>query len=88
MPPWNYTEDTIVYEVTYIAKNFEKSYETSKTEIHLSDLLEKTTYTADVKVGAKGIGFYKESIRTRFDTTGMCDPLGLLLPLSFVSPFK
>ena len=70
MPPFNYTEPTVIYQIKCTTQNYKRILETSLTEIKLDNLIEDRQYGIEVKVGAKDIGYYKDAMKVAFNTLG------------------
>ncbi|XP_065069938.1 uncharacterized protein LOC135694960 isoform X2 [Rhopilema esculentum] len=68
MPPKNYSDPAMLYEIECKRSNWSLIKEVVDEHVTFDNLQENTWYKIEVKVGAKGVGFYHETIAVDFRT--------------------
>eukprot|EP00112_Aurelia_sp_Birch-Aquarium-sp1_P004982 Seg1565.3 transcript_id=Seg1565.3/GoldUCD/mRNA.D3Y31 product="Adhesion G protein-coupled receptor L2" protein_id=Seg1565.3/GoldUCD/D3Y31 len=68
MPPVNYNDPALYYQINCMACKTAKVVETTKNTIRLDDFEENKKYDIQVKVGAKGVGLYEVAANLSFKT--------------------
>ena len=70
MPPKNYSDPAMLYEIECKRGNWSLIKEVVDEHVTFDDLQENTWYKIEVKVGAKGVGFYHGTTGMDFRTQG------------------